>query len=58
MNDRIKKMQWFIKLKVATKPNMSFGIVLALTTGLGDPSIIQLDSVNRTSTDIDTLRHQ
>ena len=46
-------MQWFNKLKVTTKLIVSFGIVLALTATLGVLSIIQLERVNQTSTDLE-----
>ncbi|QYF95795.1 MCP four helix bundle domain-containing protein [Massilia sp. PAMC28688] len=46
-------MQWFNNLKVATKLLAAFGIVLALTAALGVFSIVQLERVNQTSTDMD-----
>ena len=46
-------MKWFNDLKVATKLIVSFGLVLALTAALGVLSIVQLERVNQTSTDLE-----
>jgi methyl-accepting chemotaxis protein len=46
-------MQWFNRLKVATKLLFGFGLVLALTATLGVISLVQLDRVNETSTELE-----
>jgi methyl-accepting chemotaxis protein len=46
-------MQWFNQLKLATRLLVAFFAVLALTTVLGIFSIVQLDMVNQTSTEME-----
>ena len=47
-------MNWINRLKVAPRLVAAFGIVLALTAALGMFSVIQLDRVNGTSTELET----
>jgi CHASE3 domain sensor protein len=46
-------MKWLEKQKVATRLMLAFGLVLALTGVLGILSVVQLDRVNQTSTELE-----
>lgn len=47
-------MQWFNRMKVATRLTVAFGVVLALTGILGILSAVQIDRVNQISTELET----
>lgn len=47
-------MKWFYDLKIAKKLILSFSLVLALVCALGGLAIVQLNEVNKASTDIAT----
>ncbi|QBE66354.1 methyl-accepting chemotaxis protein [Pseudoduganella lutea] len=46
-------MNWFYRLTVASKLRLAFGITVALTLLLGGFSLLKLDSVNQTSTEME-----
>jgi methyl-accepting chemotaxis protein len=46
-------MQWFSSLKMSTKLIVAFSAVLSLTIGVGVFSLVQMDKVNQTSTDME-----
>ena len=47
-------MKWFSNMKMSKKLGLGFGIVLAMTIGLGVFSIFELSKVNATTVEIAT----